>query len=222
MATAIELAGADSATRVIVLRSDGGKAFCAGASFDELLAIDSAAKGKAFFSGFGMVINAIRKAPYLVIGRIHARAVGGGVGLAAACDVSYAHESASARLSELAIGIGPFVVGPAVERKMGTGAFTLMTTTPDTWRDAAWCAAHGLYAGVSGTIAELDEVVGSHAGQLAMLNPEAMMALKTTFWRGTEDWDVFLEKRAAISGRLVMSDFTVKAIQRFKAEAGKH
>ena len=217
MAQAISDAGKDASVRVIVLRSDGDKAFCAGASFDELLAIDSVEKGTAFFSGFAMVINAIRTSSCFVIGRIHSKAVGGGVGLAAACDVSHAHESSAARLSELAIGIGPFVVGPAVERKIGTSAFGLMTFTPATWRDAQWCREKGLYSSVHTSVEELDATVNTHAAELAGYSPEAMAELKRILWRGTEDWDRLLATRAAMSGRLVLSDFTVKAISKFKA-----
>ncbi|MBV6405059.1 MAG: enoyl-CoA hydratase/isomerase family protein [Flavobacteriales bacterium] len=221
LASTIGRMGGDPSVRVIVLRSDGEKAFCAGASFDELLTIDSAEKGLAFFSGFGRVINAIRKAPCLVIGRVHGRAVGGGVGLAAACDVSYAHSSASARLSELAIGIGPFVVGPAVERKVGAGTFGLMSFTPAAWRDAPWCLQHGLYNAVFDAPEELDRAVEAHAQELAAYSPEAMRELKRTLWRGTEDWDRLLDERAATSGRLILSEFAVQAINRFKAEAAR-
>ncbi len=221
LADAITRMGADPAVRVIVLRSDGDKAFCAGASFDELLTIDTAAKGLAFFSGFALVINAIRTAPCLVIGRVHGKAVGGGVGLAAACDVSYAHSGSSARLSELAIGIGPFVVGPAVERKVGTGAFGFMSFTPAAWRDADWCRQSGLYQAVFATVEELDQAVDAHARELAGYSPDAMRDLKRVLWRGTEDWDSLLAERAATSGRLILSDFAMNAINRFKAEAAK-
>ena len=221
MAQAIEQAGADRSVRVIVLRSEGEKAFCAGASFDELIAIDSEAKGLAFFSGFAQVINAVRKAPVLVLGRIHAHTVGGGTGLACAVDIAYAHSGASARLSELAIGIGPFVVGPAVERKVGVGTFGTMAATPAVKRDAAWCERHGIFAEVFPTIAALDERVNAHAAELATYSPEAMVDIKKVLWQGTEHWDSFLAERAAISGRLVLSDFTTKAIAKFKAEAAR-
>lgn len=221
MAQAIEEAGRNTAVRVIILRSDGDKAFCAGASFDELAAIDSKEQGLTFFSGFALVINAIRKAPVLVIGRIHSHTVGGGVGLACAVDIAYAHESASARLSELAIGIGPFVVGPAVERKVGTGLFGLLSATPATRRSAAWCEQHGLYAEVFPTIEALDERINAHAKELVAYSPEAMADLKQVMWRGTEDWDILLTERAAVSGRLVLSDFTRSAIAAFKAAAAK-
>ena len=221
MAQAIEDAGRNTDVRVIILRSDGDKAFCAGASFDELASIDTKEQGLAFFSGFASVINAIRKAPVLVIGRIHSHTVGGGVGLACAVDIAYAHESASARLSELAIGIGPFVVGPAVERKVGTGLFGLLSATPAVRRSSAWCEQHGLYAEVFPTIEALDERINAYAKELAAYSPEAMADLKQVMWRGTENWDTLLTERAAISGRLVLSDFTRSAIAAFKAAAAK-
>lgn len=216
LARNIEAAGADSQVRVIVLRSEGEKAFCAGASFDELVAIDSEQAGLTFFNGFALVINAIRRAPCFVIGRVQAKAVGGGVGLAAAVDVCHAHSSASVKLSELAIGIGPFVVGPAVERKIGAAAFGLMSTTPAAWRTAEWAERRGLYAATYATVAELDAAVDAHARELGTYSPEAMAELKRTMWRGTEDWDALLPERAAVSGRLVLSDFTRNAIAAFK------
>lgn len=221
MAKAIADAGKDASVRVIVLRSDGDKAFCAGASFDELLSITDLEQGTTFFSGFAAVINAIRTAPVFVIGRIHSHTVGGGVGLACAVDIAYAHESASARLSELAIGIGPFVVGPAVERKVGTGNFGLLTATPATRRSSEWCERHGLYAEVFPTIEALDARIDAHAKELAGYSPEAMAELKRIMWRGTENWDTLLAERAGMSGRLVLSEFTVQAIAKFKAEAAK-
>lgn len=221
MAKAVELAGQDNAVRVIVLRSEGEKAFCAGASFDELVAIDNAEQGLEFFSGFALVINAIRKAPVLVIGRIHAHTVGGGVGLASAVDIAYAHEKASARLSELAIGIGPFVVGPAVERKVGAGTFGLLSASPALRREADWCMQRGLYAEIFPTLEALDARIDAHTRELAAYSPEAMADLKKVLWRGTEDWDQLLIERAKISGRLVLSTFTREAIASFKAATTK-
>ena len=221
IANAITSAGKDGEIRVIILRSEGDKAFCAGASFDELVAIDNAEQGLSFFSGFAHVINAIRTAPVLVIGRIHSHCVGGGVGLACAVDIAYAHSSASARLSELAVGIGPFVVGPAVERKVGTGHFGLLSATPATRRSAQWCEQHGMYAEVFGTIEELDARINTHAKELTGYSPEAMAEIKRVMWKGTEDWDTLLIERAKISGRLVLSEFTRNAIAKFKAEAAK-
>jgi methylglutaconyl-CoA hydratase len=221
IAKAIEEAGKNPDVRVIILRSEGEKAFCAGASFDELVSIDSKEKGLEFFSGFALVINAIRKAPVFVIGRIHSHTVGGGVGLACAVDIAYAHESASVRLSELAIGIGPFVVGPAVERKVGAGTFGVLSTTPAQRRSSAWCEQRGLYAEVFPTLEALDARIDAHANELAAYSPEAMADLKKVMWRGTEDWETLLAERAAISGRLVLSEFTRNAIAKFKAEVVK-
>lgn len=216
LARNIEAAGSHQDVRVIVLRSEGEKAFCAGASFDELVAIDSEETGLGFFNGFALVINAIRTVPCFVIGRVQGKAVGGGVGLAAAVDVCYAHESASVKLSELAIGIGPFVVGPAVERKVGNGAFGLMSATPATWRTAQWAEKHGLFAAVYGSVEALDAAVHAHAQELAKYSPEAMADLKKVLWHGTEDWGTLLPQRAAVSGRLVLSAFTRNAIAAFK------
>jgi methylglutaconyl-CoA hydratase len=221
MAQAIEAAGRDEQVRVIILRSDGDKAFCAGASFDELVAIDTPEKGLEFFSGFALVINAIRKAPVFVIGRIHSHCVGGGVGLACAVDIAYAHEGASVRLSELAIGIGPFVVGPAVDRKVGAATFGLLSATPAARRSASWCEQRGLYAELFPTAEALDARIDAHAAELVKYSPEAMAELKRVMWHGTEDWDALLTERAAISGRLVQSTFTGNAIAAFKEAAAK-
>lgn len=219
LAKNIEQAGAHKSVRVIVLRSAGEKAFCAGASFDELVAIDNEAAGLAFFNGFALVINAIRTVPCFVIGRVQAKAVGGGVGLAAAVDVCYAHTSAAVKLSELAVGIGPFVVGPAVERKIGTADFGLMSTTPAAWRPAAWAEQKGLYAAVFESVEKLDAAVEAHALELSAYSPDAMAELKRVLWRGTGDWGELLPERAAVSGRLVLSEFTRIAIAEFKRKA---
>lgn len=219
LAAAIEAMGNNSEARVIVLRSEGEKAFCAGASFDELITIKDLETGKTFFSGFAMVINAIRKAPKFVIARVQGKAVGGGVGLASAADYTMAHESASVKLSELAVGIGPFVVGPAVERKIGTSAFTNLAINASEWRDAAWAKQHGLYTDIYSTTEELDKQVDALASRLAKSNPEAMQMLKKIFWQGTEHWDTLLVERAEMSGKLVLSEFTVNAINSFKQKA---
>lgn len=217
LARAIELSGNNSAVRVVVLRSSGDRAFCAGASFDELVAIETVEEGLAFFSGFALVINAMRKCPKLIIGRVQGKAVGGGVGLAAAVDYCLATEHAAVKLSELAVGIGPFVVGPAVERKVGTSAMSQLATDAASWRSAEWARSQGLYAEVLPTVEALDDAVETLANRLADSNPEAMSELKGIFWEGTAHWDALLAQRAAISGRLVLSDFTRNAIARFKS-----
>lgn len=217
LANEIHAVGTDKETKVIILRSGGAKAFCAGASFDELTGIDNEKKGFQFFSGFANVINAMRKCPKFIIGRIHGRCVGGGVGLAAAVDYAIAVEGAEIKLSELAIGIGPFVVGPAVQRKIGLSAFTQLSMDATMWRNSDWARRKGLFAEVHSSAESMDESVARLAGQLAHSSPEAMAELKKTFWQGTEDWDDLLYRRAEISGRLVLSQFTKEAIAKFKA-----
>ncbi len=220
LAREIYFAGTDPDTRVIVLRSGGDKAFCGGASFDELISIQTESEGLRFFSGFANVINAIRKCPRFVIGRIQGKCVGGGVGLAAAADYAIAAEGADVKLSELAVGIGPFVVGPAVERKIGTGAYSTLAIDATGWRNCDWAKRKGLYAELHSNTENMDEAVHRLAHQLAHSSPEAMAELKKVCWQGTENWDELLKERAAISGRLVLSDFTRKAIEAFKSKKG--
>lgn len=217
LAAEITAAGANRDARVIVLRSEGTGPFCAGASFDELIAIANPAAGKEFFSGFSRVILAMIRAPQFVLARVHGKAAGGAVGLVAASDYSFAVASAPARLSELAIGIGPFVVGPCIEKKIGTAAFSTMAVDAD-WHDAAWCERHGLYSQVHADVAAMDAALAARAATLAASNPEAMAKLKQIFWAGTEDWDRLLDERAAMSGTLVLSDFTRQAIAQFKTK----
>ncbi len=219
LAATIEAAGKNPDAKVILLCSEGEKAFCAGASFDELVSINDLQTGKEFFSGFALVINAMRKAPKFVIARVQGKAVGGGVGLACAADYTIAHESSSVKLSELAVGIGPFVVGPAVERKIGTSAFSQMSINATEWYSSQWALQKGMFASVHATHADMDEAIHFLSNKLSHSNPEAMAELKKVFWSGTENWDTLLTERAAISGRLVLSDFTRSAIQKFKAKA---
>ncbi len=216
LAETIAQLGADSSVRVIVLRSTGEKAFCAGASFDELISINDLETGKVFFSGFAQVINACRKAPKFIIGRVQGKAVGGGVGLASAVDYCIATKFADVKLSELAVGIGPFVVGPAVERKMGLSAMSELAINATEWRSADWARRRGLYTDVYDSIEEMDKEINKLALRLAGSNPEAMAMLKSVFWHGTEHWDDLLAERAGMSGKLVLSEFTVNAINSFK------
>lgn len=218
LAREIKLLGEDPAVQVIVLQSAGERTFCAGASFDELTSIEDEQTGLVFFSGFAEVINAMRKAPKFVLVRVQGKAVGGGVGIAAAGDYTLATEAAAIKLSELAVGIGPFVVGPAVERKVGLSAFSQMTINATEFKSAAWAEAKGLYAAVYPTIEEMDQAQNVLIAQLIQSSPEAMKHIKEIFWQGTEDWDQKLIDRAAISGKLVLSDFTREAISRFKAK----
>ena len=218
LASTITKAGEDDNIKVIVLKSAGERAFCAGASFDELLAIDTPENGTKFFSGFANVINAARKCPKFIIGRVQGKAVGGGVGMASATDYCFATKFASAKLSELAIGIGPFVVGPAVERKIGTSAFSSMTINAGKWFDASWAREKGLYTEVLDSVDEMDAEVTKLATTLSKSNPEAMEGLKKVMWQGSEHWDELLMDRAVSSGTLVLSDFTKNAIEKFKTK----
>jgi len=217
LAREISALGTNRDARVIVLRSEGGGPFCAGASFDELTSISTPEAGKEFFSGFSRVILAMIRAPQFVLVRVQGKAAGGAVGLVAASDYSFAMRSAPARLSELAIGIGPFVVGPCIERKIGLAAFSTMTVDAD-WHDAEWCERHGLYSRLFDTVAEMDAAIEARAQALAASNPEAVAKLKRIFWAGTENWDQLLAERAAMSGTLVLSEFTRSAIAHFKAK----
>ena len=214
LAESITELGNNDNVRVIVLKSLGEKAFCAGASFDELISIKDFETGKTFFSGFAKVINACRKCPKFIIGRVQGKAVGGGV--ASAVDYCLATTNAEVKLSELAVGIGPFVVGPAVERKIGISAMSELAINATEWRSAEWAKNKGLYADVFNSIEELDGEVDKLANRLAKSNPEAMSMLKEVFWEGTNHWDELLSDRAAMSGKLVLSDFTVNAINSFK------
>lgn len=216
LADTITELGENDAVKVIIMQSEGDRAFCAGASFDELISIKDLDTGKKFFSGFAGVINACRKCPKFIIGRVQGKAVGGGVGLASAVDYCYATKFAAIKLSELAIGIGPFVVGPAVERKVGTSAMSQLTIDATEWRDAKWAKEKGLYAAIFETATEMDAAIELLANKLSKSNPEAMRLLKKVFWEGTENWDKLLADRAALSGELVLSDFTINAINAFK------
>ena len=218
LANTIEAAGKDNTIKVIILKSAGERAFCAGASFDELIAIDNEITGKEFFSGFANVINAASKCPKFILGRVQGKAVGGGVGMAAATDYCFATKFASAKLSELAIGIGPFVVVPAVERKIGTSAYCAMTINAGKWFDANWAREKGLYTEVFDSTDDMDTEIQKLATTLSQSNPEAMKELKKVMWSGSESWDTLLMERAEQSGKLVLSEFTRNAIEKFKTK----
>lgn len=218
LAEEITKMGTDDKAKVIILKSEGEKAFCAGASFDELISIKDIETGTTFFSGFAGVINAIRKAPKFVIVRVQGKAVGGGVGIACSGDYTFGVKDASVKLSELAVGIGPFVVGPAVERKIGKSAFCQLTINATEWRSAQWAQEKGLFAELFDSASEMDKGIESLAQKLAGSNPEAMAMLKKNMWEGCEHWDKLLIERAGMSGKLVLSDFTVNAINKFKTK----
>jgi len=218
LAETFNLAGKDPDTNVIVLRSEGDKSFCAGASFDELIEIGELTQGKEFFLGFANVINEMRKAPKFIITRVQGKAVGGGVGLVAASDYALAYKDASIKLSEFAVGLGPNVVGPAVERKIGKAAFSQMSIDYE-WYNSTWALNRGLYANVYYSIADLDEAVVALAKKLSNGSRDAARELKKIFWEGTDNWEQLLAERAEISGKLVLSDFTKNYIKQFKSKS---
>jgi len=201
---------------VIILKSEGDRAFCAGASFDELMAVSNLEEGKVFFSGFANVINIMRKCKKVIVGRVQGKTVGGGVGLAAACDYVFASVDASVRLSELTIGIAPLVIAPAVERKIGKAAISELSLSPKEWKNAYWAQEKGLFSKVFDTIKELDKELDFFAQKLSTYNPQALVEWKKVLWNGTDHWDTLLNERAAITGKLVLSEFTRNALAKFK------
>jgi len=216
LASTITDAGKDDEVLVIILKSGGNRTFCAGASFKELISINDEVTGETFFSGFAYVINAMRKCPKFIIGRVQGKTVGGGVGLASAMDYCMATQHSAIKLSELNLGIGPFVVGPAVERKLGVSGMSQIAIDANTFYSAEWANQKGLFAKVFDTTEELDLAVEEFAKNLCEYNPEAVKHMKQMFWRGTEDWDELLLERAKISGKLVLSSFTKEKLKRFE------
>lgn len=212
----IDKAGADDTAKVIVLQSEGSGVFCAGGSFDEMLAIKETTTGKIFFSGFANVINAIRKAPKFVLARVQGKVVGGGVGIACAADYTIGVEASSVKLSELAIGIGPIVIGPAVIKKIGLSAYTTLTINATEWKSAEWAREKGLFADVYKSIEEMDAALAVLTNKLANSNPESMKIIKKDLWSGTENWDTLLIQKAETVSKLVLSDYAINALTKFK------
>jgi methylglutaconyl-CoA hydratase len=218
LAKHIHSEGLDKKNKLIILRSGGDRVFCSGASFDELASISNREQGNRFFAGFAEVINAMRKAPQFIIARIQGKCIGGGVGLAAAADYAIATDNADVKLSELAVGIGPFVVGPAVQRKIGLAAFSEMAIDAGTWRHADWARRKGLFSELHSSIELVDDAIVRLGNTLSHSSPEAMHEIKKMLWAGTEHWDELLAERAGISGRLILSDYSKQFIASFKAK----
>lgn len=216
LAATVTEAGNNPEIKVIILKSGGNRTFCAGASFDELLAVDSPESGHSFFMGFANVINAMRKCPKFIIGRLQGKAVGGGIGLASAVDYCFATQHSAIKLSELALGIGPFIVSAPIERKMGLSAMSQMGINAGKFYSAEWAREKGLFNEVFESTESMDEAVLELAQKLSSYNPEAMAEMKKIFWRGTEHWDELLAERAQTSGSLVLSSFTRDFITKFK------
>lgn len=218
LSNTITALGENDQVKILVLKSSGERAFCAGASFDELISIEDLDTGKVFFSGFANVINAMRKCPKLILGRVQGKAVGGGVGLASSVDYCFATKHAAVKLSELAVGIGPFVVGPAVARKLGLAGMSDLAINATEWRTAQWAATHGLYNDIFESVQEMDKAMEALVSKLLSSSTEAMKGLKQVFWEGTEHWDELLAERAAVSGELILSQEAKKAINKFKSK----
>lgn len=208
----------DKNVNVIVLQSHGDKVFCSGASFDELLVIDNFEQGKSFFMGFANLLNAMRHCSKIIVGRIHGKAIGGGVGIAAACDYIFATSAANIKLSELAIGIGPFVIEPAVSRKIGLGATTALALDATNWKTPQWAFEKGLFSEIFENSISMDLAIKKFTTQLSSYNSDALTELKKVFWQNTAHWDVLLPERAAISGQLILSDFSKQALQNLKSK----
>ncbi|GEO11973.1 enoyl-CoA hydratase/isomerase family protein [Segetibacter aerophilus] len=219
LAQAIHSEGVNSSTKVIILKSAGDRAFCSGASFGELEKITTPQEGALYFGGVAKVINAMRKTPQFVIARIHGKCLGGGVGIVAAADYAIAVEGADIKLTELALGIGPFVIGPPVQRRIGLSSFSQLTIDSNTWRSADWAKRKGLYAELHPELSGMEESIERLSFTLSHSNPEAMKELKREFWAGTEDWDELLKERASISGRLILSEHSKAAIEKFKSRS---
>jgi enoyl-CoA hydratase/carnithine racemase len=207
----------DDTVKIVVLKSGGTRAFCAGASFDELLAIKTQEEGTRFFSGFAKLLNAMRTCTKPIIGRIQGKAVGGGVGIIAACDYTFASEKASVKLSELSIGIGPFVIAPAIERKIGVASFAELSLS-GTWHTAEWCLNKGLYTHLFKDTPEMDTALQAFADKLANQSSDALSTMKKVLWENTDHWDTLLYKRAAMSGKLVLRDSTKQILKNITAK----
>ena len=216
LADTITEAGNNDEILVVILKSGGDRVFCAGASFDELMAIENEVQGKQFFSGFAKVINAARKCPKFIIGRVQGKAVGGGVGMASATDYCFATKFASVKLSELSIGIGPFVVGPPIERKIGSSALSQLTINATKWHSAEWAREKGLFTEVYDSAEEMDIAIQALVEKLVASNPDSMRGLKEVMWDETDHWDSLLLERAAMSGTRVLSEFTRKTLEKLK------
>ncbi len=216
LASEFEKLSDDGSVSLIVLKSEGDRAFCAGASFDELMAVSNLEEGKVFFSGFANVINAMRRCKKIIVGRVQGKTVGGGVGLVSACDYVFASVEAAIRLSELSIGIAPLVIGPAVQRKIGVAGISELSLAPKEWKNAYWAQEKGLFSKVFDSIKKMDEELYFFTEKLASYNPQALEKWKGVLWEGTSHWEALLAERAAMTGELVLSEFTKEALLKFK------
>ena len=201
--------------KAIVLKSSGEKAFCAGASFDELLQIDELEISKKFFGGFAKVLNAMRTCGKLVIVRVQGKTTGGGVGIACGADYCFATKDSSLALTELNLGIGPFVIGPYVERKIGKSEFTAMAIDAD-FRSAQWAERNHIYHVVSDSIEEMDEKLTVFLDTLASRSADALALLKKVSWEGSEHFEKLMPERIQMSASLILEDSAKENINKIK------
>jgi methylglutaconyl-CoA hydratase len=216
LTTEIQNLSSNNEVSVIILKSSGVGAFCAGAFFDELVAVSNFDQAKNYFSGFAHLLNAMRTCSKIIIGRVHGKAVGGGVGIIAACDYVFATMDASIKLSELSIGIGPFVIEPAISRKIGKSAMGELTLASKEWKDPEWAKSKGLYTKVFAGQVTLDIELSRLSAELVSFSLEALVEIKKILWEGTEHWERLLYERASISGKLLLNDFTKNALSQLK------
>ncbi len=215
LAETILESGKDQSVKAILLKSEGEKAFCAGASFDELLEIEELEKSKIFFGGFAKVLNAMRSCGKLVIVRVQGKTTGGGVGIACAADYCFATKDSAMALTELNLGIGPFVIGPFVERKVGKSAYSAMSIDAD-FRSADWCEKHDVYHSVSENISEMDEEIKAFMEKLSTRSSEALALIKKVSWEGTEHFAQLMPERILMSASLILEDSAKENIGKIK------
>ena len=215
LAKTILESGEDQNVKAILLKSEGEKAFCAGASFDELLEIEELEKSKIFFGGFAKVLNAIRSCGKLVIARVQGKTTGGGVGIACAADYCFATKDAAMALTELNLGIGPFVIGPYVERKLGKSAYAAMSIDAD-FRSADWCEKHDVYHSVSENIQMMDEEIDKFLEKLSTRSSDALALIKKVSWEGTEHFEQLMPERILMSASLILEDSAKENIGKIK------
>lgn len=215
LAQTILESGKDENVKAILLKSEGEKAFCAGASFDELLEIEELEKSKIFFGGFAKVLNAMRNCGKLVVVRVQGKTTGGGVGIACAADYCFATKDSAMALTELNLGIGPFVIGPYVERKIGKSAYGAMSIDAD-FRSANWCEKHDVYHSVSENIQEMDEKIAAFMNKLSERSADALALIKKVSWEGSEHFDQLMPERILMSASLILEDSAKKNIELIK------
>jgi len=220
LTSAIDQLSENNEVSVIVLRSEGDRAFCGGASFEELSQVSTPSEGKIFFNRFALLINAMRRCKKVIVGRVQGKTVGGGVGITAACDYVFAAEAAIIRLSELTLGIAPWVIGPVVERKIGLAALSALSLSPTEWKNAYWALEKGLFSKVFPKVGELDRELDIFTEKLVKYNPEALQEWRRALWEGTGHWDTLLTDRAELSGRLVLSEQTRTMLDTYKQQRG--